>query len=223
MTANGDVEHAEMDGSAARPKQRRALLRYKRARETRERLAVGAAKLFGERGYDAVTVDDICARAGVSRSSYYFHFANKEAILAELDAVAARHVATEMARASAGETSIDDAAEIFIEGLARRALRVPRDLLAQTMASAMRGLPAVGRLPDEEADFGRALAEAFRRAQARGEVGAGESADELGAIAAAMAMEGLLRWAHGTTADAELRAVLRRRMSIVLDGVRRRG
>jgi AcrR family transcriptional regulator len=38
-------------------------------------------RLIGERGWDAITVQDVCARADVGRSTFYVHFADKEELL----------------------------------------------------------------------------------------------------------------------------------------------
>jgi AcrR family transcriptional regulator len=203
------------------PRRKRALLRYQTARETRERLALAGSKLFGQHGFDEVTIDQICEHAGVSRSSYYFHFPDKEAILGELDAVAARRVSEDLAKHSVqGEGTIESDLDVFVDGLVRRARRIPRELLARTMTSGMRRLHDVGQLPDEDSDFGRALADCFRRAQERGEVPRAEDPAELGAVLAAMSMEGLLRWAYGTAAERDLRKVLTWRASVFLAGVR---
>lgn len=203
------------------PKQRQALLRYRRSRETRERLALEATKLWREKGFEVVTVDDICARAGVSRSTYYFHFPNKEALLGELDLMTARRVGVELnERAEAAGASLNGDIDIFIEGLVRRSSRLPRELFARAMLGAMQGLAFVGQLEDEEADFGRSLADSFRRAQSRHELGEAEDAAELAAVFASMVMEGLLRWAHGTTLETDLELVLRRRAAIFFEGVR---
>ena len=204
-------------------RQRRALLRHQRSRETRERIALQAMKLFRERGYDAVTVDAICEAAGVSRSSYYFHFASKVALLGELDGMTARRAGQELrARADEPDPSLDAEIDVLLAGLDRRARRMPRDLLARAMVRAMRGLAHVGQLPDEDADLGRALAEAFRRAQVRGELPASEDPAEMAAVLTAMLMEGILRWAHGTM-PGELGDALRWRAEVFLAGVRARG
>lgn len=57
-----------------------------RAKRTQRHLLEAARTVFAERGYDAVTVDDIALAAGCSKGAYYFHFASKEeALLAVLD------------------------------------------------------------------------------------------------------------------------------------------
>lgn len=43
-----------------------------------------ALRLFAERGYIGVRVEDIAKEAGVSRATFYKHFAEREEILAEL-------------------------------------------------------------------------------------------------------------------------------------------
>ncbi|WP_248963667.1 TetR/AcrR family transcriptional regulator [Sphaerisporangium perillae] len=46
-----------------------------------QRLAEAAIALFDERGYDETTVDDIAARAGVSRSTFFRHYRSKEEVI----------------------------------------------------------------------------------------------------------------------------------------------
>lgn len=50
----------------------------------RDRLLDTALRLFAERGYVAVRVEDIARAAGVSRATFYKHFSEREEILAEL-------------------------------------------------------------------------------------------------------------------------------------------
>jgi AcrR family transcriptional regulator len=51
----------------------------KRGRRTQEIIAV-AAELFGERGYDAVSLDDVAERLDVTKGSLYHYFRGKEAL-----------------------------------------------------------------------------------------------------------------------------------------------
>jgi AcrR family transcriptional regulator len=61
---------------------RPALGRRDRKRlETRNALAAVALELFAERGFDAVTVNDIADRADVDPSTFYRHFGSKEAVI----------------------------------------------------------------------------------------------------------------------------------------------
>lgn len=53
----------------------------RRVRRTREALQVALVELMTEKGYDAVTVQDVVDRADVSRSTFYAHFTDKEDLL----------------------------------------------------------------------------------------------------------------------------------------------
>ncbi|QMU70215.1 TetR/AcrR family transcriptional regulator [Streptacidiphilus sp. P02-A3a] len=49
--------------------------------DARQRLVVEALRLFAEQGYDATTVAQIAERAGLTRSTFFRHFADKREIL----------------------------------------------------------------------------------------------------------------------------------------------
>jgi len=51
--------------------------------QTRRRLLKAAKALFLLKGFGAVTVDDICLAADVSKGGFYHHFPNKESIFLE--------------------------------------------------------------------------------------------------------------------------------------------
>src|SRR3954470_1538131 len=53
-------------------------LRERKKRQTRELIAATAQGLFRERGFDAVTVDEVAGQAGVSRKTVFNYFATKE-------------------------------------------------------------------------------------------------------------------------------------------------
>ena len=53
-------------------------------RQTRDQVLDAALRLFTERGYLGVRVEDIAKEAGVSRATFYKHFAEREQVLAEL-------------------------------------------------------------------------------------------------------------------------------------------
>jgi len=61
-----------------------AMARQERGIRSRRSILEAAADVFGERGYDAASTNDILARAGLTRGALYHHFPSKEAIAAAL-------------------------------------------------------------------------------------------------------------------------------------------
>jgi AcrR family transcriptional regulator len=53
----------------------------RRVRRTRRQLRDALVSMILERGWDEVSVQDVCARADVGRSTFYVHFADKEELL----------------------------------------------------------------------------------------------------------------------------------------------
>jgi TetR/AcrR family transcriptional regulator, ethionamide resistance regulator len=94
--------------------------------DLRERILDALRDLLRERAFATLSVAEIIAGAGVSRASFYFYFAGKQAVLAELvrRAVGAGHEAAEpwvQAKASPQETlraGIDAGAGLWLSNAA---------------------------------------------------------------------------------------------------------
>lgn len=67
---------------ARRPEGARAgVTRQEAAAQTHERIVAAARTLFHERGFDAVTTDEIAAAAGVAKGTLFLHAPTKERLL----------------------------------------------------------------------------------------------------------------------------------------------
>jgi len=73
----------------------------------RERLVVAAVDLFTEQGYDATTVAQIAERAGVTRSTFFRHFADKREVLVAGQETLSQLLAEGIAEAPAGASPLE--------------------------------------------------------------------------------------------------------------------
>jgi len=92
--------------------------------DTRALLLEAAAKLIAERGYRATTVNDVVARAGLSKGTFYWHFKSKhDLLLAVLDERfdrPVRELAELLKTAPAQEDMAPEASRRFLELVGRR-------------------------------------------------------------------------------------------------------
>lgn len=71
-------------------KKKKAAPKTRNKVETRKKLIVAGLELFAEQGLDGPSLDDICARAGLTRGAFYVSFADREDfLLAAMDHVGA--------------------------------------------------------------------------------------------------------------------------------------
>ncbi|GAA1729616.1 TetR/AcrR family transcriptional regulator [Microbacterium paludicola] len=168
---------------------------------SREMLAEAASELFLEQGYEATSIAEIAARAGVSRSSFFNYAASKGALLwGGLDE-----------RLDALDTDLE-------RGTPREAVReIARGLAPDALALALANAEAMGLAAELEreaalrrARIGRSVARALRR---RGLDPL--AADVAGAAYGGAVIAALKRWALAgpgrvelaTTLDAALEAI----------------
>ena len=59
---------------------------------TRDKIMDVALHMFSERGYEAVSIRDICGEVGIKESTLYYHFKNKKDILDSLVAKFKAHI-----------------------------------------------------------------------------------------------------------------------------------
>jgi AcrR family transcriptional regulator len=79
MAVSAPADHGDRNGQTEGPNRR-----SRRKSDRRLQLLSSAERLFSERGFLAVRLEDIGAAAGVSGPAIYRHFPNKESLLVEL-------------------------------------------------------------------------------------------------------------------------------------------
>jgi AcrR family transcriptional regulator len=180
--------------------------RAQQKRATHDRLFEIAMRLFDERGYDAVSVEDVVRAARVARGTFYVHFPSKDDVLVELirrsDALIVARVAG--ARARKLRTVLTATAAAFADNWRHR-----RALLPHAGAVAMRRIAGVAGERDAQ-PLRQALGPALEAAQRRGELRAGLPAQMLADVFLLDVFAGLMAWAGsaGPPLDLVLRGVI---------------
>jgi AcrR family transcriptional regulator len=124
VKSRSDVS-ARTDGRARRtlPRGSQALPREEVAADQLRRLQRAMIDSIGEKGYRATTIADLVGRAGVSRKTFYEHFANKqECLLATFDVIAEdgrRRAIEAYQRARGDERSSGDLVQRGVEAALR--------------------------------------------------------------------------------------------------------
>jgi AcrR family transcriptional regulator len=195
---------------------RRSRPQQERSKVTRRGLIRTATRLWSERGFDDVTVEEICSAAGVGRTTFYLHFESKEQLLHSLAGATAVGVATELDHVRQTGT-LDDQLDVFICGVSRRMVAVPKSLV-QLVIHSWRARAARAPWEDTGAapSFADLLRELLTEARSRGELIATADTTELGAILGALTMDAIEDWASGQSDDRPLEAVLRFRVDLIV-------
>ena len=211
------MARAQTDSSSPR---RSGLLQH-RSRDTRRKLIRTALELWNERGFDQAfeetTAEEIARAAGVSKGTFYFHFAHKEDILLEMPWATAERMIEEaelgMTRGAASLALVEQ----LMTSLARRVSRAPRDAVLRVTGHWQR-LAHNGTLPETPRGFGQAFHTVLAYGRDRGDLPAGVEVDELASLLQAATMDALVRWAATTQSPSSLRTALCRRADVILRG-----
>jgi AcrR family transcriptional regulator len=207
----------ELDGVS-----RGTLGRHERGKETRRTLIRTAARLWSERDFEAVTVEEICSEAGVGRTTFYLHFESKEQLLASLAGATGAGVAADLA-AMPSAASLDERLDVLLRGIVRRMQDVPKSL-AELVIHSQRVQLKKARPEDVATSirFADLAREVLADARRRGEVTRAADPAELGEVLGALIMDAIESWASGRARNKSLASVLRFRVALVVDQYRSR-
>lgn len=207
------------------PPRQRATLGNVRSRETRRALIHGALRLWSEgefdEAYEASTAADIARAAGVSKGTFYFHFASKEEVLREVSSATVRALIDRVEEGTQQNIPLRLLSDQVMDLMARRILRAPKAaaLRASTLGFAARA----GEVTLAGPRLGTAFVTLLRYGKERGELGADIDVEEGAAMLAAVTMEAIIRWGAGDRTEAWLRKTLRDRVDVILRGIGRPG
>ena len=179
-------------------------------------------RLWAERGFETgiedTTIDEIVQAAGVTKGTFYFHFAHKEEILLELGYQTASLLCEEAARCITAKRSIEDSLRLVTSALVTSVKAAPPAAVGRAMAEFHRPRRPGDEPPSSNPSFAQALEMLFARAREEGEVTGEVDPAEMAQIVQALYVESLREWSQGRLRH--LNAALQRRTAIVLAGLR---
>jgi len=200
---------------------RRSLLQQKRSRDTRRKLIRAALDLWSERGFEdafeGTTAEDIARAAGVSKGTFYFHFAHKEDILLEMSWVTAEVTTEEAVAAMEEGVRTLELVEQLMTSLARRVSRAPRPAVLRVTGHWSR-LSHTNGIPENARGFGAMFEQVVRYAVERGDLPVDVDVAELASLLQAATMDALVGWSATDQSSTALREALCRRADVILCG-----
>lgn len=76
--------------------------------DLKDRVFRVALEMFGERGFDAVSVDEIISRAEISKGGFYHHFTRKDDLLFSIEEVFMDHMVQAVEQAATRKAPVED-------------------------------------------------------------------------------------------------------------------
>ncbi len=189
--------------------------RDRRKRETRGRIYAAAMRLFLERGFEAVTVEEICAAADVARATFFLHFPTKDSLLVEYGRQALDDLSALFAR---GGSSALETLEAGLRLLAERASR-HADVVRLVVRETERRPGAIAANRDAGAELSELFASVVRRGKRSGEFRRDVSASMAGAILATSYLAIAGEWAR-LDPPPDLSSLTRQALDVLLLGLR---
>lgn len=170
--------------------------RERRAAETRLKLFRCALKLFAERGFQNVTVEDITESADVGKGTFFNYFASKDHVLSVIAEIQLGKVRKALEAAEAGKQPIRSVLRDLFVNVSEEPGRSPE--LARALVTAFLSTTIRDLLIRNMLDGRRMLSKVLRLGQQRGEVARKVKPDQVALHFQRLFMGTMLLWSlHG--------------------------
>jgi AcrR family transcriptional regulator len=207
------------------PPRPRAALVNSRSRETRQAIIRAALQLWGEGDFDAAyeasTAAEIARAAGVSRGTFYFHFAGKDEILLEMSSGTAQAMLGQIEEGMSRGVPLRPLAGQVMTFMFQRVVRGPKSTALRVSALSLRAQADGVTLAGTR--LGTAFEALVRYGKERGELGAEVDEEETVTLLALVTADAVVRWGSGNRSASWLQQALHDRVEVILSGVTRAG
>lgn len=117
--------------------------------ETKDRIMEVALDLFSKRGYQAVSIRDVCKEVGIKESTIYYHFKNKQDIL---DMILQKIEQLIQAMEETFSIALDSAKQVTKKDFCLVAVNYIKQYLLEPNVHKMISMLTIERLSDQKAD-----------------------------------------------------------------------
>ncbi|HEX2712176.1 MAG TPA: TetR/AcrR family transcriptional regulator [Candidatus Acidoferrales bacterium] len=167
--------------------------RERRGAETREKIFRAALELFGKRGFQATTVEDITEAADVGKGTFFNYFPTKEHILAAFGQIQRAKIEQASTVAREGREPMRNVLRGMVRALSEEPGRSPA--FFRSVLSAMLSSEAVRDRVTQDIELGRQrLEELLAIGQQRGEIRSDRPASELSRLVQRSCFGTMLFW-----------------------------
>jgi AcrR family transcriptional regulator len=192
--------------------------RARKKERTRREIFAAAIDLFLARGFDGVTIDDICAAADVARGTFFLHFPTKDALLSEYGQQVMAELADDLGNHRGGAADELRHAVTFLTARATRHAELVRLMVREVMARPV----MLADHTEQSRDLVQMLAAIVERGQAAGEFRREIEPLIAGATVVAAYMAIVAEWAR-RSGRLDLGQAIEQSLDLVLRGLEQPG
>ncbi|MFB6367714.1 TetR/AcrR family transcriptional regulator [Paenibacillus elgii] len=197
------------------------MLRASRKQELKERIFTQAVKLFKEKGFDNVTVEEIIQACGIAKGTFYNYFPKKEAVLLHL-AVSQLESVHESIQRNENMPDLKQQLLLLFSDLFRRYAEQP-DMIRLVVSEMMRAdmfIHAEMRILER---FRQALAALLEDAKNKGQLTTQAASEDIAAVLTGVYFNSLMIWLSAGTNTIRIETLFQRHFDIVWEGIRSGG
>ncbi|MEW9699427.1 TetR/AcrR family transcriptional regulator [Paenibacillus sp. SI8] len=177
-------------------------------------------KLFKEKGFDHVTVEEITQVCGIAKGTFYNYFPRKEAILLHLGQTQMEAVQISMQR-YAHISDLKEKLTRLFHDLFERYSEHP-DMIKMTISEMMRSTLLFQEEMSITRKFEEVLTGMLDDAKTRGQVDERTVTSDIAAILVGLYFYSVLSWASSDQHAQGIESIFLRKFEIVWEGIRRR-
>ncbi|MCP3776655.1 TetR/AcrR family transcriptional regulator [Paenibacillus sp. MZ04-78.2] len=197
------------------------MLRASRKQELKERIFTQAVKLFKEKGFDNVTVEEITQACGIAKGTFYNYFPKKEAVLLHLAESQLKSVHESIQR-NENMPDLKQQLLLLFSDLFRRYAEQP-DMIRLVVSEMMRAdmfIHAEIRILER---FRQALAALLEDAKNKGQLTTQAASEDIAAVLTGVYFNSLMIWLSAGSNTIRIEMLFQRHFDIVWEDIRSRG